>query len=155
MTNPEWTDNEGFIDELDIRKGVMEVHDKVLKQSISQDFVLARIDDGKKDPIIQIHSLAEYFKQQLERIAKEWRGWYWDDKKEKWIKRTCTKEEARQIYAIAERAFNTYTRKTKQLAILERNLEINPLTYKTMNQGDPTPKQGVDKILKEDKKQDG
>lgn len=108
---------------LDLMKALGQVQSDI-KDRITSDFVLAKLDEKKQELIVNTTSNAYFCKSLIER-TKERKIWKWNGKN--WEETEQTKEDKNKIDEAGRRTFNAFMTKNTMIAVLNRNIKNNYL----------------------------
>lgn len=111
---------------LEILRFASQVQSRI-KKDISEDFILAKLEEKDKEGIIEMTSNAYFMKKILSVLKAKGTKWDWDDKRKCWIKRNLNKEEQDFIQDIANATFDSYLTRIYMTVILNRNVPNNHL----------------------------
>lgn len=109
---------------LEILKFTSQVQSRI-KEDISEDFVLAKLDEKDKTGIIEMTGNAYFVKKIMTIIREKGTKWEWNNEKKIWYKRTLNPNERNFITKIANATFDTYLNRIFMTVILNRNVPKN------------------------------
>jgi len=109
---------------IELLRFVSQVQSRI-RRDISEDFVLAKLDDKNKEAIIEMTSNAYLAKKLILTLGAKATTIKWKDNE--WIMSDITKENKEYIKEIANAIFDSYMNRVYMTVILNRNVEQNPL----------------------------
>lgn len=116
---------EQFNDRLDILRHVSDIK-LSLKKDITNDFVLARLDEKDKEFIIEMTGNAYFSKKLLDEIEDKGEVWQYSEEKG-YVKVKLSEEERKKVKKISEAVFDSYMIKIYMTVVLNRNVDKNYL----------------------------
>ena len=111
---------------LEILRFASQVQSRI-KKDISEDFILAKLEEKDKEGIVEMTSNAYFMKKILSILKAKGTKWDWDNKNKCWIKRSLNKEEMTFIQDVADATFDSYLTRIYMTVILNRNVPNNHL----------------------------
>jgi hypothetical protein len=98
-----------------------------IKKDISEDFILAKLDERDKEGIVEMTSNAYFVKKILGILSAKGVKYDWNVKTDSWTKRSLNTEEKSFIEHIANATFDSYLTRIYMTVILNRNVPNNHL----------------------------
>lgn len=127
-----------FEDDLDFKRRLTDVEHRI-RDNIGSDFVLAKLEEKTKEGVIDLHGMAEYVKQTINRITRRGKIYGWNKEKNEWIVRPLNQQENNYVEELSKLAFDTYMNPLQARAILNRNQTGNYIIDTLVNQQHNTP----------------
>jgi hypothetical protein len=123
---------EGFETPIQLLGYMTEVKSR-LKQQITSDFILAKLDNQDKEGILELTGDA-YFAQRVHMVLLTEKLWEWDAKKKKWYLRGLNHKEKQSITRNANKLFDAYMTRIHMATVLNRNKDGNYLVDRLTGQ---------------------
>ena len=98
-----------------------------IKTDISEDFILAKLNEKDKESIIEMTSNAYFTKFIFEKLKRLGTKWNYDINTKTYTKRRLNKSEINHIDLISKNTFDIYMNRIFMTTILNRNIEGNHL----------------------------
>lgn len=115
---------EKFDDKLDLYKYMADIHSRI-KNDISSDFVLAKLEDKDKEAIVEMTVNAYFSKKIIDYVAKAGYKWKWDINKRVWVKTDMDEKTKTSIETIGKALFDSFMNRLYMIAVLNRNKKNN------------------------------
>lgn len=111
-------------DRLDLVNSIAKVKSSI-RESITEDFTLARLNDKDKKLSIETVHLAYYIRKLIEGTAVEATEWHWEENK--WVERYLPEEKKEILITRAKRIFDAFMVRPYMITTVNRNVKDNYL----------------------------
>lgn len=116
--------------DLELKKYLIEVQAR-LKDNITSDYILAKLEDKDKQAIIELTDSAYYAQRLIQYAITKIKKVKFNEEKKEWeTDINLTKEEKTRIKKLADRTYDAYMIKLNMVTILNRNKEDNYIIEK-------------------------
>ena len=127
LLEKEGEDVEVFSDKLDVYKFIASIGISGFKERVREDFVLASLNEDKKEWITEMYDDAMYTMKLYQRLIRCGYDWSWNEKLNKWEKIKLSVKDIQTIKLSAKETFDLYMNKIYMHVTLNRNVEDNQI----------------------------